>query len=64
MEVVLAYDSQCGLCLVIQLVSFSEPNGLVCHQDVEVGEFHRREEYLKVSVLYFLWNSFSNNLSN
>lgn len=50
--------------LIIQLVSFSKPNGLVCHLDVEVGEFHRREEYLKVSVVYFLWNPVSNNLAN
>lgn len=50
------------VCLVIQLVSFSD--GLVCHLDVEVGEFHRREEYLKISVVYFLWNSVSNNLAN
>lgn len=42
------------VCLVIHHVSFSEPNGLVCYLDGEIGEFHSREECLKVSVVYFL----------
>lgn len=61
MEVVLAYDSQCRLCLVIQHDGFF---GLMFYLDIEISEFHRREEYLEVTVVYFLGNSFSNNLVN